>query len=101
MYTFLQALVVKWIRFEAKTSEVMRSNPTHHPFFLFQFENILRSKVNFSTSYGRLIDLKSLLGLLLVSFIWLGEKISLKYVGFAHAQTGQAKISDFLFRDRA
>ena len=40
----------------------MRSNPAHHLFFIFELENILRSK------------------LLLVSFIWLGEKISLKYL---------------------
>ena len=46
-------------RFEAKTTEVMRSNPTHHLFFIFQFENILRSNLNFSTSYGGLTDLKS------------------------------------------
>ena len=58
----------------------MRSNPAHQLFFIFQLENILRSNLNFSTSYGRLTDLKSLLGLLLVSFIWLGEKIPLRYV---------------------
>ena len=57
----------------------MRSNLAHQLFFIFQFKNILRSNLNFSTSYGHLTDLKSLLGLLLVSFIWLGEKISLKY----------------------
>ena len=57
----------------------MRSNPAHQLFFIFQLENILRSNLNFSTSYGRLTDLKSLLGLLLVSFIWLGEKISKIY----------------------
>ena len=42
----------------------MRSNPEHEVFFIFQLENILRSNLNFSTSYGRLTDLKSLLGLL-------------------------------------
>ena len=42
----------------------MRSNPAHHlSFFIFQQENILRSIFNFSTSYGRLTNLKSLLGL--------------------------------------
>jgi len=53
----------------------MRSNPAHELVFIFQLENILPSNLNFSTSYGRLTDLKSLLGLLLVSFnkIWLGE----------------------------
>ena len=58
----------------------MRSNLAHRLFFIFQLENILRSDLNFSTSYGRSIDLKSLSGLLLVSFIWLGEKNSLKYL---------------------
>ena len=48
-------------------------------FFIIQLENIL-SNLKFSTSYGRLTDLKSLFGLLLLSFIWLGEKISLKYL---------------------
>ena len=59
----------------------MRSNPAHQPFFFkFQLENILRSNLNYSTSHDRLTDLKSLLGLLLVSFIRLGEKILLKYL---------------------
>ena len=58
----------------------MRSNPAHHHFFIFEPENILGFTLIFSTSYGRLTDLKSLLGLLLVSFIWLGQKISLKYL---------------------
>ena len=53
----------------------MRSNPTQCMFFILQLENILRSYFNFSPSYGRLTDSKSLLGLLLVSFIWLGEKM--------------------------
>ena len=52
----------------------MRSNPVHQLFFIFQLENFLRSNLNLSTHYGRLTDLKSLLGLLLVSLIWLGEK---------------------------
>ena len=52
----------------------MRSNPVHHFLFIFELENILRSNLNFLTSYGRLTDFKSFLGLLLVSFIWLGEK---------------------------
>ena len=38
-------------------------------FFIFQLENILRSYLNFSTSYGRLPDLKSLLGSLLMRFL--------------------------------
>ena len=46
----------------------MRSNPTQQLFFIFQ------------TSYGRLTDLESLLGLLIVSLIWVGEKILLKYL---------------------
>ena len=58
----------------------MRSNPAHHLFFIFQLKNILRSNLNFSTSYCRSTYFKSLLGLLLVSFIWLREKISLKYL---------------------
>ena len=58
----------------------MRSNPEPTFFFIFEHENILRSNLNFSTSYGRSIDLKYLFGLLLVSFIWLAEKISLKYL---------------------
>ena len=41
---------------------------------IFLLENILRSNLNFSTSYGRLTDLKSVLGLFLVSFIWLWVK---------------------------
>ena len=52
----------------------MRSNPAHGFFFIFQLQNILLFNLNFSTSYGRSTDFKSLLGLLLVSFIWLGEK---------------------------
>ena len=58
----------------------MRSNPAHHLFFIFQLENILPYNLNFSTFYGRSTDLKSLLGLLLVSFIWVREKISLQYL---------------------
>ena len=58
----------------------MRSNPVHQLYFISQLENILRSNLNFSTSYGRLTDLKSLLGFLLVCFLWLGEEISLKYL---------------------
>ena len=54
----------------------MRSNPVHQ-FFIFQLKNILRSYLDFSTSYGRLTDLKSFQDLLLVSFIWLGEKFHL------------------------
>jgi len=42
--------------------------------FFFPPENISRSFLNFSSSYGCSTDLKFLLGLLLVSFIWLGEK---------------------------
>ena len=58
----------------------MRSNPAHEFFFLIQLENILRSNSNLSSSYGRWTDLKSSLGLNLVNFIWLEEKISLKYL---------------------
>ena len=46
----------------------MCSNPAHQLLFIFQLETILRSNLIFSTSYGRLTDLKSFLGLLLVSF---------------------------------
>ena len=66
----------------------MCSNPAHQLFFIFQLENILRSNSNLSTSYGRSTDLKSFLGLLLLSFIWLGEKISLQYLLIAYVQTG-------------
>ena len=41
----------------------MRSNPAHQLFFIFQLENTLQSNLNFSTSYSRSIDLKSLWGL--------------------------------------
>ena len=58
----------------------MRSNPAHHLLFIFQLENISRSYLNLSTSYGCSTDLESLLGLLLVSFIWLEEKNSLKHL---------------------
>ena len=56
----------------------MRSNPVSTLFFIFEFKNISRSNLKFSTSYGRSTDLKFLFELILVSFIWLGEKISLK-----------------------
>ena len=36
----------------------MRSNPAHQLFFSFQPENILRSNLNFSSSYGRSTDSK-------------------------------------------
>ena len=58
----------------------MRSNLARQLFCIFQLENILRSNFNFSTSYGRSTDLKSLLGLFSASFIWVREKISLKYL---------------------
>ena len=47
------------IKFEAMASMVVRSNPAHHFIFIFQLENILRSNLNFSTSYGRIYDFKS------------------------------------------
>ena len=59
--------------------------------FYFQLDNILRSYLNLLTSYCRLTDLKTLLGLLLVGFIWLEEKISLKCLlsgGWTFVQTG-------------
>ena len=59
--------------FEAMVNEFRCSKPTHHRSFIFHLENILRSYLNFSTSYGSLTDLKPLLDLLFVSFIWLGE----------------------------
>ena len=49
-------------------------------FFIFQLKNILRSYLKFWTSYSPSTDFKSLFGLLLLSFIWLGEKISLKFL---------------------
>ena len=49
-------LVVKWTRFESNKSKVKRSKPAHQLFFIFEPENILRSNLDFSTSYGRLID---------------------------------------------
>ena len=55
--------------------EVMRSNPPHNLFFIFQLKNILPSYLNFSTSYGRLTDLKSLLELLLEILYGLEKKI--------------------------
>ena len=58
----------------------MRSSPANRLSFIFQLEDILRSNSNFLTSYVRLTDLKSFLGLLSVSFIRLGEKFSLKYL---------------------
>ena len=74
----------------------MRSNPAHQLFCIFQLDNILWSYLNFSTSYGRLTDLKFFKGLFLVRFILLREKISLKYLLlggeerrlFSHAKTG-------------
>ena len=57
----------------------MRSNPAPQYRLISQLENILRSYLNFSTSYGRSTDLKSLLELLFVTYIWPWEKISLKY----------------------
>ena len=79
MHSSIQPLVLLWIRFVSTTSMVKRSNPAHQLFFIFQLQNILRSYLNLSTSYGRLTDLRSSLGLLVVSFIWLREKNSLKY----------------------
>ena len=61
----------------------MRSIPAHQLFFYFPTRKNLGSDLNFSTSYGPiyLTDLKSISALLLVSFIWLGEKkILLKYL---------------------
>ena len=58
----------------------MRSNPAHQLFLILKRDNILRSNLNFSTSYGRSTDWTSFWELLLVSFIWVGEKISLKYL---------------------
>ena len=58
----------------------MRPNPAHRLFLIFQLENILRSNLNFSTSYGRSTDWMSVLGLLWVTFIWLEQKISLQCI---------------------
>ena len=62
------------------TRKVMRSNHANDFLFIFQLENIWRSNLKFSTSYGRQTDLKFILGLLLVISIWLEENISLKYL---------------------
>ena len=43
---------------EGNASKVMGSNPAHQPHFIFQLEIILRSNLNFSSSYRRSIDLK-------------------------------------------
>ena len=43
-------------------------------YFFFQYKNISRSYLNFSTFYGRLADLNSFLELLSVSFKKVGEK---------------------------
>ena len=47
----------------------------HSNCFYFQTRKYFTILLQFSTSYGRLTDLKYLLRLLLVSFIWLGVKI--------------------------
>ena len=82
----------------------MRSNLARQLFCIFQLENILRSNFNFSTSYGRSTDLKSLLGLFLASFIWVREKNSLKYLlvggGFVpHVQTVSTTLMSKLVKD--
>ena len=73
----LKSNVVKGIRFKAMARIVMRSNP-ELTFFYFLIQKYFTIYYEFSTSFGRSTDLKFLFGLLLVSFIWLGEKISLK-----------------------
>ena len=81
---------------------VLRSNPVPTFLFILQLKNILRSNLKFSTSYGRSTDLKSLFGLLLVSFIWLGEKISLKYllIGGGHSSLlGPDGVDLYLIKD--
>ena len=52
----------------------MRSNPVHQLFFIFLLENISRTNLNLSSSYGHSTDLKSLLGLLLVSLSFVQKK---------------------------
>ena len=64
----------------------MHSNPGHQLFFIFHREIILRSYLNFSISYGRLTDLKSLLGLLSVSIILFTQCPD--GVGITYVQTG-------------
>ena len=39
-YDKIRHLLVGWIRFEAITSQVMRSNPAHQLFFIIKLENI-------------------------------------------------------------
>ena len=52
----------------------MRSNPGHRLSLIFRLENILWSYLNFSTSYSRSTDFKSILGLFLVSLYGLEKK---------------------------
>ena len=49
---------------------------SHAPivFFIFYLENILRSNLNFSTSYGRLADLESIKGYYWWDFYGLEKK---------------------------
>ena len=73
-------LASDWIfKLTSLVMRAMRSNPAHKLYFIFQLENIFRSNLTFWTFYGRFTNLQSLLDLLLVSFLWLAEKISLKY----------------------
>ena len=67
-------------KIKSRMRKVMRSNPAHDLLFIFQLENISRSNLKFSAFYGCSTDFKSFFGLLLVSFLWLGETISLKYL---------------------
>ena len=54
--------------------------PRANYFFILKLENILRSNLNCSTPFARSTDSESSIGLVLVSFIWVEEKISLKYL---------------------
>ena len=64
-------LVDKISSYERK---ITRSNPAQFFSFIFKLEKILGCNLIFSTSYSSMTDLESLLGLLLVSFIWPWEK---------------------------
>ena len=76
--------MVWWIRLDYYQASIIKRVRSCHRiprtscFFILKLDNILRSDLNCSTSYGRSTHLKPLIGLLLVSFICLGEKNSLK-----------------------
>ena len=83
----------------------MRSIPAHKLSFIFEIENILWSYFNFSTSYGRSTDLKSLVGLLLVSLNGSEKKkftkiFTYRRVGVPHAQTVSTSFMSKLVNEK-